>query len=48
MGLAFLPEEERIHRWKQRLRAVATSQGKPGKHGHYEKLAEEGRIPLQV
>lgn len=33
MGLASLPEEEKSHSWRQRLRAMATSQGKPGKHG---------------
>lgn len=32
MGLVSLPEEGKSHEWTQRLRAVATSQGKPGKH----------------
>lgn len=47
MGLAFLLEEK-THRWRQRLRAVAISQEKPGEHSHDQKLAEATRIPLQV
>lgn len=45
MGLASLPEEVKTHRWRQRLRAVATSQGKPGVHSHYQQLAEVMQDP---
>lgn len=45
MGLASLPEEEKTHRWRQRLRAVAPSQGKPGDHSHDQKLAEAAQDP---
>lgn len=45
MGLVSLPEEQKIHRWRQRLRAVATSQRTLGKHGHYQKLAEARQDP---